>query len=47
MAEKTALLAPMPRASVRMTVAEKAGDLRMKRKADFRLANVASRTRMR
>ena len=43
MAEKTALFAPIARASVRITVMENVGDLRMKRKADLRLATVASR----
>src|SRR5438045_9745421 len=32
-AEKTALFAPIPRASVRMTTIEKDGDLRLKRTA--------------
>src|SRR5258707_15876582 len=46
MAEKTALLAPMAKARVRMTIREKVGDLRMKRKADLRLARVASKRRI-
>ena len=42
MAEKTAVLAPMPRASVRMTAAERPGALRRKRKAARALARAAS-----
>src|ERR1700676_289229 len=47
MAEKTALLAPMPRARVTMIAIEKDGDLRMKRKADFRFATALSIMRTR
>jgi hypothetical protein len=47
MAEKTALFAPMARASVRMTVTENVGDLRRKRKADLKLATVVSRMSIR
>ena len=43
MAEKTALFAPIPRASVRMTTSENDGDFRIKRIADLRLRTARSR----
>src|SRR5207302_537746 len=41
--EKSALFAPIPRASVRMTTIEKDGDLRIKRTAPWKFFSVASR----
>src|SRR5882762_7132779 len=42
--ENTALFAPMPNAKVKMTTAEKTGDLRIKRDANLKFMANVSRT---